>query len=87
MTPDESQSLAVFLMVGLRAAGDAGRGEDRLLLDARREGFADLAAPDLQLQLRGLADKSWLAPYNSPLGGKRWRITARGESALAEQGL
>ena len=80
-------SLQQFLLGTLHAVGASGRTEAFLLRDARSTDFAALTAPQLLAELRTLADRAWVDPYELPPGVTRWRITARGESAAREQGL
>ena len=65
-----------------------------ILIELRREaqfglseGHRELALPQLQLALRELLDASLANSFLSPLSGKRWRIMARAEAVLAEEGL
>ena len=80
-------ALLRFILDALRALGELGAAEERILRDARAEGFVTLTAPALLTALRQLADQRYVTPYTPPLGGQRWRITALGTSALAEQGV
>ena len=80
-------SLQQFLLGTLHAVGDAGRTEAFLLRDAHATDFPDLTLPQLKSELRTLADRTWVDPFEMPPGVTRWRITARGESAAREQGL
>lgn len=80
-------ALHTDLLLLLRPARDYGEGETKLLARLRQDGNRDLTAPTLLIALRELADKSWISPFTSPLSGKRWRITALGESILGEEGL
>ena len=82
MTPLHAEILLL-----LQPAREYGEGELRLLARLRMDGHRDLAIPALEIALRELADKSWAASFQSPLSGKRWRITALGISVLAEEGL
>lgn len=87
MTTADKQLLHAALLQALRAVGDRGRGEHLLLTDSRMAGFESLTLPQLQLELRALADKRWVVPFSPPLGGQRYRITDFGASQLEEQGL
>ena len=87
MTPNQSLSLQTFILGVLRAGGKTGVPEERLLAELRREGFENTTAPELTALLRSAADKSWVTSFEPPLGAKRWRITALGESILQEQGI
>lgn len=79
--------LALDLLLSLRPAGQFGLTPENLLSDARSGRHRDLAEPVLERALRDLADKSFVTTVDSPISGKRWRITALGESALKEDGL
>ncbi|WP_221029913.1 hypothetical protein [Actomonas aquatica] len=86
MTPAEVQSLYIALLQALRAQGEVGMPADRLLNGVRIAGFTtDL--PTLNSHLRMLCDRSWVAGWESGLGGRRYRITGLGESQLTEAGL
>lgn len=90
MTPTEKSQLHVALLQVLRAAGDLGRPEERLVTDMRMAGFAAITLPELQEELRALADKeggAWVLPEASPFGGVRWAATAKGLRKLTEAGL
>lgn len=87
MTDTERASLRRLLLLALELSGELGMPENRLLADARAEGFVGLTAPQLELQLRAMADGRHVTPYDPQLGAKRWRITALGHSALVEAGL
>ena len=86
MTETERASLRVSILQALKAAGSAGRPEDRLLTDARMAGFGDLSLPVLQSELRAVADLNWVTSF-TPIVGKRYRITSLGESILVEAGV
>lgn len=75
------------ILLLLRAAEKYGLDEASLLTDLRQARHRDLTAPALEHALRALADKSLVAPFTSPLSGKRWRILGLGTSALEEEGL
>jgi hypothetical protein len=85
MNPAEKIRLHVAVSQVLRSQGDAGLNEDGLLLAARLAGF-DVTLPALQVELRALGDQNVIAAF-TPLSGKRYRLTAIGESKLAEAGL
>jgi hypothetical protein len=85
MTESEKAMLHVSVLQALKAAGDVGRPEERLLTDARMAGF-DLTLPALQSELRTVADKNWITAF-SPIGVKRYRVTELGKSVLVEAGL
>ena len=86
MTAQDQRSLHVVVLQMLRAKRDLGRLEDALLNDARMQGH-ELTLAQLEGELRLLGDKNWIAPMELPLTGKRWRITALGESILTEAKL
>lgn len=86
MTEADQASLHVSILQALKAAGDVGRPEDRLLTDARMAGFGDITMPVLQSELRTLADRNWIISF-SPIGAKRYRATDLGKSKLVEAGL
>jgi hypothetical protein len=79
--------LALNILIELRNRQQYGDTEPRLLSMLRVGGERNLTAPELEKALRDLADKSWVTPFNAVLVGKKWRITALGESALTEAGL
>lgn len=79
--------LHIDLLLGLRAAAQFGLGLDDLLTDMRRGRHAEVSKPELEQALRDLVDRSFADAFKSPLGGKRWRILALGESALREERL
>jgi hypothetical protein len=85
MNAAEKIRLHVAIAQALRSQGDSGLNEDQLLLAQRIAGF-DLSLPALQVELRALADQNVIAAF-TPLSGKRYRLTAIGESKLAEAGL
>lgn len=82
----DQAALHVVLLQHLRTKHDLGRTADALLNDARMQGHT-LTLPGLAAELRLLGDKNWIAPMALELGPHRWRITALGESKLAEAGL
>jgi hypothetical protein len=86
MTDSDQALLHVTILQALKAAGDLGRPEDRMLNDVRLAGF-DLTAPALQSELRTLGDKNWITPFSPAIGPKRHRITELGKSKLVEVGL
>ncbi len=86
MTDDQKTALRLVLLQTLRAAGELGLPDMQLLTAARVGGHADLTRPELLATLRDLADDRAVAPF-SQISGRRWRITALGESQLAEAGL
>ena len=53
----------------------------------RRSAHREVTEPDVVQALRDLGDKAFVMAYDSALGGKRWRITELGKSALKEEGL
>lgn len=75
------------MLVLLRAAAGYGLALDNLLQDLRQTRHRALTQPETERAVRELADRSYVTSFNSPLSGKRWRITALGESALQEEGL
>lgn len=87
MTPNQSISVQTFVLLVLRASGDLGMSQARLLVELRRESFTDLTAPQLEAAIRELADKSFTTPLVTALGENRWRITSLGRSVLDEQKL
>lgn len=86
MTAAEITSLHIALLQALKAAGDVGRPEERLLTDARMAGFNALTVPTLQRELRALADRSLVNTF-TPIAGLRYRITSLGNAQLDEAGL
>ena len=74
------------ILVDLRTAGKFGQSLDRQLPMLRVSGHRGLTLPELETAMRDLSDKSFATPFEGALGGKRWRITALGESALVEAG-
>lgn len=87
MSPEEIQQLEIFLLLSLNAAGEVGMPAGAILVRARTHTFASLTQPVLDVQLRALADRHLVISYAPTLGASRWKITARGNAALAEQGL
>ena len=85
MTAAEKSALHVSVLQLLRAKAELGLPEAALLAMLRTLGH-DLALPLLQVELRALADRNLLAAEGG-VGGPRWRLTALGESHLAESGL
>lgn len=79
--------LALSLLIELRQRAQYGDTAVNLLVLLRVGGHRGLTAPEMDKALRDAADKSWVTPFESPISGKRWRITALGESALKEEGL
>jgi hypothetical protein len=77
----------VALLRALRTKGEIGMPEATLLDFVRMAGFEDTSLPLLQVELRALADRNWIAPCGNALTGARYRATALGESHLAEAGL
>jgi hypothetical protein len=80
-------ALHIDLLLALKAAAQYGLPLDALLADLRRGRHRGLTQPQLETALRDLADQSLATPFDSPLSGRRWRITALGTSALQEEGL
>ncbi len=85
MTADEKSRIHIAVLQALRAIGATGLSESGLANSARLAGFT-LTVPELAVELRTLGDQNLIAAF-TPLGGRRWRITALGESQLAEAGL
>lgn len=79
--------LARFILAALLTDSEFGRSEQALLRDARVELDRQLTQPQLEQQLREMADKCWITPYSPALAGKRWRITKLGRSIASEEGL
>ncbi|MBI5770822.1 MAG: hypothetical protein HZA93_23800 [Verrucomicrobia bacterium] len=79
-------TLHIDLLVALRSARDIGLTFGLLLTDLRKGRHPRLDEPRLERALRDLADKR-LAAYEEAELVTRWRLTARGESALQEAGL
>lgn len=79
--------LTLNLLIELRQRAQYGDTGKNLLVLLRVGGHRGLTTPELEQALRDLADKSWVTPFDSPISGPRWRITALGESALKEEGL
>lgn len=79
--------LAIDILIELRNRTTYGDTEARLLSMLRVGGHRNLSAPELERALRELADQTIVTPFDVPLIGKKWRITARGESAMKEAGL
>jgi hypothetical protein len=80
-------NLHIDTLVALNGAADFGLPVDNLLADLRRGRHRGLSLPQLEKALRDLADKSFATPFDSELSGQRWRVTGRGKSALAEEGI
>lgn len=77
----------VSLLQTLRSAQPYGVPEPVLLTQVRIAGHRDLTVPELQLDLRTLADAGHALRMPGTLGGDRWRITDLGLSKLTEAGL
>lgn len=82
-----SDALKIFLLGALHSAGGTGMTEALLLQQVRLHGFAETTEPQLAAGLRSLADESLAISFAPIVGPKRWRVTARGTSALQEAGL
>ncbi len=80
-------TLHIDTLLALNAAGDQGLPVDTILADLRRGRHRQLALPEAERMLRDLADRTFATAYDTELGARRWRITARGKSALHEEGL
>ncbi len=87
MTTADLAQLRVFLLLALHAVGEVGIPAEGLLIRARIETFASLTLPQLELQLRVLADESKALAYGTALGQQRWKLTGLGRAALQEAGL
>lgn len=74
-------------LVALNGAGEHGLPLETLLGDLRRGRHRNLTQPQAAQALRDLADKSFATPFDTGFGSQRWRVTGRGQSALAEEGL
>ena len=79
--------LTRFILCALSAAGQLGLTVETILREARAELQRDLTLPELETEIRTLADKSLLTIYTPTLGSKRWRITQLGTSVVKEEGL
>lgn len=75
------------LLLALHGAGEHGVPVAHLLADCRRGRHPQLTEPQIIAALRLIADRSMAVSFGSALGVQRWRITSRGTSALAEEGL
>ena len=84
---NEFTAIHVDLLLALHAAGEGGVPFATLLTDLRRGRHQGLTEPQLLAALRLIGDRSLAAGFGSALGTPRWRITSRGVSALAEEGL
>lgn len=80
-------NLHADLLLALNGAGKFGLKLETLLADLRRGRHRGLTLPQLETAARDLADRSLVAPFESALEEKRWRITQLGASALSEEGL
>lgn len=80
-------ALHIDALVALNSSGEFGLPLENVLGDLRRGRHRALSQPQLEKALRDLADKSFATPFESAMGGTRWRITGRGNSALVEEGL
>lgn len=87
MIPQDQELLRSRLLQALQAVGDAGRGVQLLLNDSRMAGFDALTLPELERELRNLADQRWVIAFSPPIGGQRYRLTEIGASKLREAGL
>jgi hypothetical protein len=77
----------VSLLQTLRSAQPYGVPEPVLLTQVRLAGHRDLTVPELQTELRSLADQGLTLRLPNSLGGDRWRITDLGLSKLTEAGV
>lgn len=77
---------AIAILLQLRAADGSGLAA-QWLLDGLRLAAHDLTLPELEAELRGLADKGWVLRYEAGIAGVRWRITGQGKSQLQEARL
>ena len=87
MTVAEIAHLRVFLLLTLNAAGQIGMQAESMLTRARVETFDALTLPELELQLRVLADERKVVSFGTALGQQRWKITGLGNAALQEARL
>ncbi len=79
--------VSTFLLISLRHSGQRGASQEILLAHLRTQRDESFTEPQLERELRALADQRLVAPYEQQILGKRWRITALGESTLQEAGL
>lgn len=86
MTSADRSLLHASILQSLREIGNHGRPTQLLLVDARMAGF-ELSLPELERELRQLADENLIASFTPALGAPRYRITGLGESKLVEAGL
>jgi hypothetical protein len=85
MTAKERKDLRLLILTGLRA--DArGRTARLLLNDARGEGI-QATLPEVEDELKQMADASDIAVFDHPYAGPRWVITERGRMTLRDAGL
>lgn len=80
-------TLRIDILLALHAATHFGLPSDYLLADLRRGRHRELIRPQLESALRDLADQALVTVFETELSARRWRITARGTSALTEEGL
>ncbi len=87
MTASERDDLHVLVLQILREKKEIGIAEAALMnLLVKRGGYQG-TLPLLQVELRALGEKIWIAPWDVDLSARRWIITTRGELKLAEAGL
>lgn len=79
--------LHLDILIELRQLTTYGLAVETLLAYLRRSAHREATEPDVVQALRDLGDKAFVMAYDSALGGKRWRITELGKSALKEEGL
>ena len=77
---------AIALLLILRTASTLGMPVARLVTELR---FAahDMSAPEVEAELRKLADVRQVIRYAAGAAGTRWRITGEGNAHLTEGGL
>lgn len=79
--------LSTFILVALLGSGALGMELSLLHQESRRRVNPAITLPDLQREVRQLADKSLVVEFAPVTGSSRWRITALGVSAAQELGL
>jgi hypothetical protein len=79
--------LSQFLLMSLHHTGERGASVGILTGCARAQLDDTITEPQVERELRGLADKRLVSLYEQPILGKRWRITALGTDTLREAGL
>ena len=79
--------LSTFILASLVVSGALGMELSLLHQESKRRVSTTITLPDLEREVRKLADKSLVVEFPPIVGSSRWRITAVGVSAAQELGL